>query len=259
MGTARRVLILGGTPEASALVKRLRAAPLRFQPILSLVEQPRTAEPRECEIRIGGFGGADELSNYLRREAIDIVVDATHPFSARMRWYAAEACREADIPRLRLEREPWRQQAGDLWQLVPDIDQASAALAWSRRIFLTLSSQDLAAFDGYENKWFLVRTTEPPVLASPLPGELLLARGPFSVEDEIELVAMWRIDTLVAQNSGGGTSEAKIVAARRLGIKVVMIERPSNPPGPLVVSIEEALSWLDQSFSIGGILTTSAS
>lgn len=254
MGTARRVLILGGTSEASALVKRLCAAPLRFQPILSLVEQPR-----ECEIRIGRFGSTEELASYLRKEAIDMVVDATHPFSAGMRWDAAEACGELNIPRLRLERAPWRQQAGDLWQLVPDIDQASAALAWSRRIFLTLSSQDLAAFEGYENKWFLVRPTDPPVLASPLPGELLLARGPFSVEDEIELLAMWRIDTVVAQNSGGGTSEAKIVAARRLGIKVVMIERPANPPGPLVASIEDALSWLDQSVSIGAIRTTSAS
>ena len=246
MGTARRVLILGGTTEASALVKRLAADSQQFHPILSFAGRTREPELPNCETRIGGFGGADGLTSYLRTEAIDIVIDATHPFAARMRWNAAEACRNTDIPRLRLERGPWRQQAGDLWQLVPDIDQASAALAWSQRIFLTIGRQEVAAFGGYENKWFLVRAIEPPDLDPPLPGELLLARGPFSVDDEIELLTMWRIDTVVSKNSGGAATEAKITAARRLGIKVVMVERPVNPPGPRVETVAETLSWLGQ-------------
>jgi precorrin-6A/cobalt-precorrin-6A reductase len=238
-------LILGGTTEASALVRRL-AADSRFHPILSFAGRTRTPELPDCEVRIGGFGGADGLASYLRKEAIDVVIDATHPFARRMRWHAAGACRDRNIPRLRLEREAWRQQAGDLWQLVPDIDQASAALAWSQRIFLTIGRQELAAFGGYENKWFLVRAIDPPDLDPPLPGELLLARGPFSVEDEIELLTRWRIDTVVSKNSGGSATEAKITAARRMGLKVVMVERPANPPGPCVETVPQALAWLNQ-------------
>lgn len=259
MGTARRVLILGGTTEASALLRRLPADSNRIHPILSLAERPRGAEAPRCEVRVGGFGGADGLTRYLRTQAIDMVIDATHPFATRMRWHAAEACADTHIPRLRLERAPWTQHAGDLWHLVPDIDQASAALAWSRRIFLTIGHRDLEAFGGYENKWFLIRAATPPDVDPPLPGEFLRAQGPVSEADEIELLTMWRIDTIVSKNSGGATAQAKITAARRLGIKVVMVERPSNPDGPLVQTIEDALAWLDQSVSIGGMRTTSAS
>ncbi len=259
MGTARRVLILGGTAEASALVRRLPLDSHQFHPILSFAERPRGPESPKCEVRIGGFGGTDGLVNYLRKEAIDSVIDATHPFARHMRWNAAEACAEANIPRLRLERAPWTQHAGDLWQLVPDIDQASAALAWSQRIFLTIGHRDVEAFGGYENKWFLVRASAPPDLDLALPGELLLAPGPVSEADEIELLTMWRIDTVVSRNGGGAAMNAKITAARRLGIKVVMVERPPNPPGARVETVEQALAWLDQSVSIGGMRTTSAS
>jgi precorrin-6A/cobalt-precorrin-6A reductase len=258
MGSARKVLILGGTSEASALVRRL-ASDSRFHPIVSFAGRTRTPTMAGYEIRVGGFGGPDGLSSYLRREAIDIVIDATHPFARRMRWNAAEACADRNVPRLRLERAPWQQQAGDLWHLVPDIDQAAAALAWSSRIFLTIGRRDLAAFDGYERKWFLIRAIDPPDIKPPLPGEIVLARGPYDVEHEIELINTWRIDTIVSKNSGGAATEAKIIAARRLGIKVVMIERPPNPDGARAESVEDALGWLDQIVSIGGMRTTSAS
>lgn len=244
--SAKRLLILGGTTEASALVRRLGSETARFHTILSFAGRTAIPHVPNCEVRIGGFGGATGLSHYLRDADVDAVIDATHPFAARMRWNVAEACAERNLPRLRLERGPWRQQAGDLWQLVPDMDQASAALVWSQRIFLTIGRQDLAAFSGYEHKWFLIRAIEKPDLDPPLPGELLLARGPFTVEDEIELINVWRIDTIVSKNSGGGATEAKITAARRLGIKVVMVERPPNPAGPLVETVAEAHDWLDQ-------------
>jgi precorrin-6A/cobalt-precorrin-6A reductase len=250
MGSARRILILGGTTEASALVRRL-AFDSRFHSIVSFARRTSMPGTPDCEVRIGGFGGPDGLSSYLRREAIDIVIDATHPFARHMRWNAAEACTDRNIPRLRLERAPWQQQAGDLWHLVPDIDQAAAALAWSQRIFLTVGRRDLGAFDGYERKWFLIRAVDPPGFDSygldpPLLGEVLRTRGPYTVESEIELINTRRIDTIVSENSGGGATEAKITAARRLGIKVVMVERPPNPDGPLLKTVEDALAWLAQ-------------
>jgi precorrin-6A/cobalt-precorrin-6A reductase len=244
--SAKRLLILGGTTEASALVRRLGSEAEHVHTILSFAGRTAIPQVPNCEVRIGGFGGVDGLSRYLRDERIDAVIDATHPFAARMRWNVFEACTERDIPRLRLERGPWRPQAGDLWLSVPNMDQASAAIAWSQRIFLTIGRQELAAFSGYEHKWFLVRAIEKPDLVPPLPGEILLARGPFTVEDEIELINTWRIDTIVSKNSGGEATEAKITAARRLGIKVVMVERPPNPAGRLVETVAEACAWLDQ-------------
>lgn len=246
MNAIQRILILGGTTEASILVRRLADQDQNLDVILSFAG--RTAAPHHTSrnVRIGGFGGAEGLARYLRRENIDAVIDATHPFAARMRWNAMEACSAENIPRLRLERGPWLRHAGDLWHEVPDIDQASAALAWSQRIFLTIGRQELAAFEGYAAKWFLIRAIEPPDLDPPLPGEILLARGPFTVESELELLTTRRIDTIVSKNSGGSATEAKLIAARQLGIKVVMVERPPNPPGPLVSRVDEALDWLGQ-------------
>ena len=242
----KRVLILGGTTEASLLVRRLADDHRNLDVILSFAGRTVAPQYASKQVRIGGFGGAEGLASYLRHELIDIMIDATHPFAARMRWNAAAACSDAGIPRLRLERGPWQQHAGDIWHIVPDIDQASAALAWSQRIFLTIGRQELAAFEGYANKWFLVRAIEPPDLDPSLPGELLLARGPFSIEGELDLLTTRRIDTIVSKNSGGNATEAKLIAARHLGIKVVMVERPPNPPGPLVRSVAATLDWLGQ-------------
>jgi precorrin-6A/cobalt-precorrin-6A reductase len=52
------------------------------------------------------------------------------------------------------------------------------------------------------------------------------------------------INWLVTRNSGGTASRAKLEAARTLGIKVAMIRRPPQPPGPKVETVAEAMAWV---------------
>jgi precorrin-6A/cobalt-precorrin-6A reductase len=198
------------------------------------------------EVRIGGFGGSAGLGAFLIDRKISTVVDATHPFAATMGWNAAGACRAKGVPLLRLERPAWLPVEGDCWQQVGEWTEAAEIVAReARRVLLAIGRQELDAFAAVETVWFLIRSVEAP---DPMPpfrqAELLLARGPFELTGERELLACRRIDTIVCKNSGGTATEAKLTAARELGIRVVMQRRPLRPETPTVGTVPEALAWL---------------
>ncbi len=239
----RTILILGGSGEALALAAALAGWP-GLRVITSLAG--RTGQPRlpAGEVRIGGFGGASGLAAYLRAAGIAAVIDATHPFAARMGWHAAEACAAAGLPLLRLERPAWARREGDLWDDVDDWDAAVTLLGHrSRRVLLAVGRQDLAPFTALTDIWFLIRSVEAPQPWPPFAKALsLLAKGPFSYDEERALLLEHGIDTLVCKNSGGPTG-AKLDAARDLGLRVVMRRRPSRPETPRASSLDQALAW----------------
>lgn len=240
----RPILILGGTAEAARLAEALRDWP-DHHVIVSLAGRTRTPRSLPAEMRIGGFGGVDGLERYLKDAAIDVLIDATHPFAEQMSRHAALAAERLSIPRLRLVRTPWKKQPGDHW--VDAIDGANAARSLpglARRVFLTSGHQDLEAFAALDDIWFLIRTIEPP--SGPLPAQVacITARGPFDQAAEVALLQEHRIDTIVSKASGGNATYGKIAAARSLGIPVVMINRSPPPPGPLVHNTDDALTWL---------------
>jgi precorrin-6A/cobalt-precorrin-6A reductase len=233
------VLILGGTGEA----RRLAGALPGWRVISSLAG--RVADPvlPPGEVRVGGFGGPAGLAAYVRDEAVDVVVDATHPFAARISASAA-AC---GVPVLLLRRPGWTESPGDTWHRVPSLEAAAEFIAGSdfRRVFLTTGRQGLGAFAGLTDRWFLVRSVEP--VAPPHPPRLrsLLDRGPFTVGEELALLTGYTIQLLVTKDSGGSMTDAKLAAARRLGVPVLMIDRPPATPGvPVVASVEEAVTFL---------------
>jgi precorrin-6A/cobalt-precorrin-6A reductase len=242
-----RVLLLGGTSEASALSAEL-ALDGRTELIVSLAG--RTEHPRVAngQLRVGGFGGPDGLAAFLLDQSIDVVVDATHPFAATMPFNAAAACHRAGVPLLKLYRPPWTPCAGDRWMRVADLDRAAAMLVerGARRVLLTTGRQELEPFRALRGVSFVVRSVEPPDLAGFESATALLARGPFDVEGERALFRAQAFDTLVTKNSGGSATAAKLEAARDLGIEVVMVDRPPLPVVPLVASVAEARLWLSQ-------------
>ena len=242
---SRRVLILGGTVEAARLAERLEAAP-EFAAITSLAGRTRSPAPLPGATRIGGFGGAEGLARYLASDAIDVVIDATHPFASIISANVVEACRTAGLPWLRLERPPWHRQAGDSWIEVPDAAAVARTLSGhARRVFLSIGRQDLTPFADLYDIWFLLRMIDsPPELPPLVQYDLVLGRGPFAVEDEVELLVEHDIDTIVSKNSGGNASYGKIAAARQLGLPVVMMSRLAPPAGDVVDSVDAALDWL---------------
>ncbi|MGA9872805.1 MAG: cobalt-precorrin-6A reductase [Rhodococcus sp. (in: high G+C Gram-positive bacteria)] len=242
-----RVLILGGTAEARALAQRLTSDG-RFEVVSSLAGRVARPQLPAGESRVGGFGGAEGLAAWIEENETEVVVDATHPFAAAMSAHASTAASTRGVALVRLHRREWAPSAGDEWVPARSTSDAAHLLENSfERAFLTIGRQGVGAFAHASSTWFLIRSIDPPTGPLPRMHELLSARGPFEVEDEITTMQHHRIDVLVSKNSGGVMTEAKLVAARRLDIPVIMIARPPSPPCDAVAhSVDEVAAWLCQ-------------
>jgi len=243
--TKKRVLILGGTGDATELA--VRAAQISgVEVITSLAGRTRQPVVSSENTRIGGFGGVAGLRNYLREQQIDLLIDATHPFAAQISFNAAAAATKVSIPHLMLIRPAWKPVRGDNWIEVESNEAAAIVVPkLAHRIFLTIGRQELAAFAHLQDLWFLMRMIDPPQPdASVPPGKLLLERGPFSLKSEQSLLQQYEIGAIVSKNSGGDATYAKIIAARELSIPVVVIKRPAIPSSDRVENLEDALRWM---------------
>jgi precorrin-6A/cobalt-precorrin-6A reductase len=241
----RRVLVLGGTAEARRLATEL-AGRAGVHVISSLAGRVRTPTLPAGEVRIGGFGGPDGLAGWLAEHRVDAVVDATHPFAQVMTANAVQATGRLGLPLLVLRRPGWQPSPGDDWHWVGSLPAAAEALpGLGRRVFLTTGRQGVAAFAGLAGLWFLLRCVDPPQPPVPAGLEVLLDRGPFTVAGELDLLRRYRIDVLVTKDSGGELTAAKLTAAGRLGLPVVVLTRPPLPAGaPSVGTVEEAAAWV---------------
>jgi precorrin-6A/cobalt-precorrin-6A reductase len=223
-----RVLILGGTREAVELADLLATAGVHVTTSLAGV----TSSPQrpKGDVRGGGFGGIDGLAAFA--SGFDLIADATHPFAARISAHAVAAAARIAIPCLRLERPQWLPGPGDTWIEAADAEQAAALAPPGSRLLLTTGRKDLTAFFARRDLSGVVRMIEPP--AAPLaPGwALVLERPPFTLHHETELMNTHAITHLVCKNSGGGLTEAKLVAAREKKIPVIMMARPVKPEAP---------------------------
>jgi precorrin-6A/cobalt-precorrin-6A reductase len=238
------VLVLGGTGEGRRLAGELAGVP-GLSVVSSLAGRVRAPVLPPGEVRIGGFGGPEGLADYLRFERITALVDATHPFAARMSTSAASAAADLGVPLLALRRPAWTEQPGDRWHRVPDLAAAARALpGLGERVFLTTGRQGLAEFAALDELWFLVRAVDPPEPPMPRRTTVLLDRGPFTVDGELALLTEQRIDVLVTKDSGGSMTAAKLLAARRLGVPVVMQSRPAVPEVATVATVAEAVDWV---------------
>lgn len=236
-----RILLLGGTSEARALAARLHPDVEVISSLAGRVPDP--ALPAG-QVRIGGFGGVDGLQGWLRENVVNAVVDATHPFAATITANAAAACRELGVPHLLLARPAW--PSGDAIMVMSDVQAAQVVAEQGfSRVFLTTGRTGTAAFKDAD-AWFLIRAvTAPDADALPAHHQILLSRGPYRYEGELELLREHRIDALVTKNSGGAMTRPKLDAAAALSIPVVMVERPALPPGVrTATTVDDAVAWV---------------
>ncbi|MGL4744729.1 MAG: cobalt-precorrin-6A reductase [Dermatophilaceae bacterium] len=238
-----RVLLLGGTAEARALAARLVG--LGHDVTSSLAGRVREPQLPVGAVRVGGFGGVDGLRSAAAD--FDTVVDATHPFAERISANAAAAC--ADLPRVplvRLLRPGWEPRPG--WHLVDGHDRAAAdAARLGRRPLLTVGRQPLGRYAGpLRDHAVLARVVDQPDIDLPAGWEVVLDRGPYPLDGELALQGRHGADVLVTKDSGGSLTIAKLDAAARRGIPVVVVRRPAPPPGvPVLHDVEAAVRWVD--------------
>jgi precorrin-6A/cobalt-precorrin-6A reductase len=245
-----RILILGGTAEARQLAGRL-AGRANLEITLSLAGRTATPAAQPVPTRVGGFGGADGLANYLVSERIDALIDATHPYAKVISTNAVAAARRSGVPLIALRRPPWIAVSGDRWIEVSDVREAVRAIGQApRRVFVALGRNELKPFRNAPQHYYLIRSVDPVDPPLPLPSVgYVTGRGPFSEADDHALMTEHRIDVVVAKNSGGTATYGKIAAARVLGIGVVMLRRPAAPDGAAAATIEDAIAWLDHALT----------
>ncbi|HEJ1054609.1 TPA: cobalt-precorrin-6A reductase [Pseudomonas putida] len=218
-----RILLLGGVTEALAMARQLGP-----RHVYSLAGIGRVPQGLQCQVRVGGYGGVEGLTRYLREAGITLLIDATHPYAAQISRNAASAARNVGIPCWALRRPAWQAQAGDDWREVEDWAGLIEALKPFRRPLFTLGREPLQHLDEIppEQFWTL-RALEA------CPGnercEVIGARGPFHIEDERALFQRRHIDVLISKNSGSVATEPKLEVARELGVPVLVLKRPTLP------------------------------
>jgi precorrin-6A/cobalt-precorrin-6A reductase len=246
-----RILLLGGTTEASALARKLAANGI--DAVFSYAGRTDNPVEQPLPTRIGGFGGIDGLADFLRTEHITHLIDATHPFAAGISRNAIAASRAVNIPLCAFERAPWSASEADDWTHVADISAAVAALPEEPiRIFLAIGRQNLSAFAVKPWHQYLLRLVDPPTGPLSLPGsETVIARGPFSEADDLRLLKSRRINLIVAKNSGGNGARAKLDAARTLHLPVILIDRPAIPARIVKHDVAGVMAWLGHDADLG--------
>ncbi|WP_168013370.1 cobalt-precorrin-6A reductase [Halomonas salinarum] len=245
-----KVLILGGTTEASALARAL--AEREIPALYSYAGRVSAPKPQPLPTRVGGFGGVEGLVDFLRAEHITHLVDATHPFAERMSCNAVAAAERKDTALIALTRPPWAPQhsdcgqQGDDWQRVDSIEAAVEALAGPpQRVLLAIGRMHLAAFAARPQHHYLLRLVDHPDTPPPLPRHhVIVDRGPFTLESDLALLREHGVERLVCKNAGGTGAAAKLEAARALKLPVLMIDRPALPPRREAHDVQAVMAWL---------------
>ena len=239
-----RVLLLGGTTEASQLARALSDA--QVDAVFSYAGRTESPVAQPLPTRVGGFGGVAGLLVWLQAQSITHVVDATHPFAAQMSGNAVQACAAAGLPLLAFERPAWLARAGDQWQCVADIAGAVAALPQApARVFLAIGRQNLLPFAQCAQHHFLLRLIDAMPGVSLPNAQVVIARGPFTVDGDLALLQQHGITHVVAKNSGGAGAAAKLEAARALGVLVIMISRPAILERRTAATVAQVMQWLN--------------
>ncbi|MDQ1157106.1 precorrin-6A/cobalt-precorrin-6A reductase [Sphingomonas sp. SORGH_AS 950] len=240
----RHILLLGGTTEASALATALAQRGERA--VLSYAGRTEAPRAQAIPTRVGGFGGIEGLADHMAREGVTHLVDATHPFAARISANAIAAAELAGVKLLALTRPAWDTGPGDRWIRVADTAEAVAALgSEAARIFLALGRQTIGDFADAAQHFYLLRFVDAAEVPALPRHHLVVDRGPFTLAGELALLREHRIEVIAAKNAGGAGARAKLEAARELGLPVVMIDRPFIPDRPQVESVAGVLDWLD--------------
>lgn len=240
-----KILLLAGTYEARILSKKIESS-FKYSVIVSLAGVTKEPLQFSDNMRFGGFGGINGLKDYIINNNIKAVIDATHPFAQNITRNAKIACEELNISRILFEREPWSEKENDKWVKMHSESDLLPYLKDGDVVFVASGKQSVKHFKNQKNIFLICRQIDAPKTPFPYAnGRYLIGRPPFSIETEKKLFKELNISWLLVKNSGGSQSQSKLIAARKLGINIAMLNRPAGLGGKVVSDLSEVMSWLE--------------
>ena len=236
------VLLLGGTSDAKRVAEGLVNSGTAA--LITLAGATRKPAKMPLPTVVGGFGGREGFVAFLKEHSISRVLDATHPFASQITDRTAEVCKNLNLPHCIFVRDPWTAEQGDHWIEIEREEDAANHIPNGQTVFLGTGRQTLDRFVNLDGCHVICRQIDPPKTAFPFGGgEFLIGRPPFSIAEEVELFRARKIQWLVVKNAGGELSKTKLIAARQLGIPVLMIKRPPLPKSNFVSDVPSAVKW----------------
>lgn len=257
------ILLFGGTTEgrqAAALCDRL-AMPFIYS-TRSRVEPFATT----CgEFRHGALDEA-AMAEFIASRGVLIVIDAAHPFAARLHHSVFEVCKRLAVRLIRFERATsplpsasWIHPATDFAEAVALLERLDPA----KLLALTGVQSAAPLRPWWERREMLLRIL--PTRASieqarreGFPEAKLLPMSPDGSDEALEALARSHgVDCLLAKESGeSGFFPAKLRVAERCGIPLIVIRRPAAPAwDTVVVSVDELEAVLAEPASLKPLRT----
>ena len=230
-----KVLVIAGTTDAKVVIKKLRD--LNYDTAVTVTTRMGSAmldEFSNLELYQGKLN-KDQITSLLRKIKPCCLIDASNPFSAEITRNAVNVCRLEAIPYLRYERE--RIKYGD----DPDItvvknygEACDVLLNCEGNILLTLGSNKIETFrriPDYQRRVYLRVLPDWKVMCKCeslgfSARNIIAIKGPYNEALNMELFKYCQASVLVTKESGnmGGVVD-KISAAKKLGMKVVLVDR----------------------------------
>lgn len=194
-----------------------------------------------------------EMIKLINETHASCLIDASHPYAGNVSVNAITACETAKITYLRFERDESRVEYSNITRVKDFIEAAKLAESFQGNIFLTVGSNNLEIFTGiipdFKERLFVRVLPDSKVLikceSAGLSAKNIIAiKGPFTEEMNIAMLKACNASVIVTKDSGdaGGTAE-KLGAAQKLGVPVIMVERPHVDYGKKVSSIEEVIEF----------------
>jgi precorrin-6A/cobalt-precorrin-6A reductase len=236
------LLLLAGSGEARTIAEGLAAHGV--DTIVSHADPQRGPAGAALPRVAGGFGGAEGFRRFVAERGISAVLDATHPFATRISHRTATICAALGLSYALVLRPEWVPGPGDRWTFIDHEEEAAQHIAPDATVFLATGRDSLKRLGGLAGRRIYCRLLSAPDGSFPFAGgQYLVGKAPFSVADETALFQGLGVDWLMVKNAGGSMPESKLTAARDLGIRVMMINRPAPPDALTFPDAQQALDW----------------
>ena len=250
-----KICIFAGTSEGRKLVERLCGRGLQMTACVATeYGEVLLGDHPDVEIRAGRMDQT-QMEAMLRGEVFDLVVDATHPYADKVTENIASVCQKIGVEYLRLLRDSNSDDSDGIF-----IENTAACVEYLKNtegnILLTTGSKELPAYKELSDRIY-VRVL--PMQASLdictqsgiAPERIIAMQGPFDKEMNLALLKMTKAKYMVTKDTGGpGGYGAKISAAKKAGVQVIIIGRPMQREG---MDLDAVIRLMEQRFSLAPV------